>query len=146
MGYCSNSNGDSIADSSPRNIPDKGCNKRVRSLYQNNRQPSLSEAQKRRSQGLLQIGEETFSYGKSVMLRRSEIRAYSICYFHAGRGMQNFRSWVESGTLRFEHRNSVSLDILGVCGMPKAFIRLLPALLGNPFKVFCLFDWMEYPT
>jgi hypothetical protein len=59
--YRSNSNGDSSADSTPRNRPGKGRNRRVRLIYQSNRQPSLFEARKRRTQGLTEIGEEFFS-------------------------------------------------------------------------------------
>src|SRR6202035_5648230 len=56
----SNNIGDSNADNSPRNIPDKGRNKRVRQIYQSNRQPSLFEARKLRAQMLTQLGEDIF--------------------------------------------------------------------------------------
>jgi hypothetical protein len=59
--YRSNSNGDSSADSAPRSRSGKGRNRRVRLIYQSNRQPSLFEARKRRTQGLTEIGEEFFS-------------------------------------------------------------------------------------
>jgi hypothetical protein len=59
--YRSNNIGDSNADNSPRNIPDKGRNKRVRQIYQNNRQPSLFEARKPRAQALTNSGEDIFS-------------------------------------------------------------------------------------
>jgi len=42
--YRSNNIGDSNADNSPRSIPDKGYNNRVRPIYQSNRQRSLFEA------------------------------------------------------------------------------------------------------
>ena len=55
--YRSNNIDDSNADNSPRNIPDKGRNKRVRQIYQSNRQPSLFEARKPRAQALTKLGE-----------------------------------------------------------------------------------------
>ena len=59
--YRSNNIGDSNADNSARNIPDKGRNKRVRQIYQSNRQPSLFEARKLRAQTLTKLGEDIFS-------------------------------------------------------------------------------------
>jgi hypothetical protein len=59
--YRSNNIGDSNADNSPRNIPDKGRNKRVRQIYQSNRQPSLFEARKRPAQALTKLEEDIFS-------------------------------------------------------------------------------------
>ena len=59
--YRSNNIDDSNADNSPRNIPDKGRNKRVRQIYQSNRQPSLFEAGKPRAQALTKLGEDIFS-------------------------------------------------------------------------------------
>src|SRR6202011_5712384 len=59
--YCSNNIGDSNADNSPRNISDKGRNKRVRQIYQSNRQPSPFEARKPRAQALTKLGEDIFS-------------------------------------------------------------------------------------
>jgi hypothetical protein len=59
--YRSNNIGDSNADNSPRNIPDKGRNSWVRQLYQSNRQPSLFEAQKPLAQMLPKLGEGIFS-------------------------------------------------------------------------------------
>ena len=55
--YRSNNIGDSNADNSPRNIPDK----RVRQIYQSNRQPSLFEARKPPAQALTKLGEDIFS-------------------------------------------------------------------------------------
>jgi hypothetical protein len=59
--YRSNNIGDSNADNSHRNIPDKGRNKRARQIYQSNRQPSLFEVRKPRAQALTKLGEDIFS-------------------------------------------------------------------------------------
>ena len=55
------SNGDSIEDSSPRSIPDKARNKRVRLIYQSNRPPSPFGARERQAQALAEIEEDIFS-------------------------------------------------------------------------------------
>src|SRR5260370_23119193 len=59
--YRSNNIGDSNADNSPRNTPDKGRNIRVRQIYQSNRQPALFEARKRQAQALTELSEDIFS-------------------------------------------------------------------------------------
>jgi len=61
MGYRSNSNGDSSAGNSPRSKPDKARSKRVRPIYQSNRQPLLFEPLMGRTQALTEIGEDIFS-------------------------------------------------------------------------------------
>jgi hypothetical protein len=59
--YRSSSNGDSIGDSSPRSIPDKAHNKRVRPIYQSNRPPSPFGARERQAQALAEIEGDIFS-------------------------------------------------------------------------------------
>ena len=55
--YRSSSNG----DSSPRSIPDKARNKRVRLIYQSNRPPSPFGARERQAQALAEIEGDIFS-------------------------------------------------------------------------------------
>jgi hypothetical protein len=59
--YHSSSSDDSSADSSHRNIQDKGHYRRVRLICQSNRRPSTSGATKRRAQAPTELGENIFS-------------------------------------------------------------------------------------
>jgi hypothetical protein len=56
-----NNIGDSNADNSPRNTPDKGRNKRAQHIYQSTRAPLLFEVRKRQAQVLTELGEDIVS-------------------------------------------------------------------------------------